>query len=361
MPDVLETRGQYMDEESPDKLAGIQGHGLVAGSSPGPVAYPREGYAAAVEREQLAVRVGSTLMQRLILLGLAGVLLLPFCAKAGGGPETTLVVVNASSPLSVRIANEYVHLRAIPETHIVWLDEVPSMGSISIKDFRKKIWLPVREFIRAHQLEEEIDVIAYSGDFPYAVDFTADLKSKRIKKNRYMGGMASLTALTYFARRVEAGDIGYLGMNHYYRDFAGPKITATARPPISFPRLEKKEVRQLTNTARKALKRNDPAVAVASYRRILDSYPENPQTWFNLASSLAAAGEAEKSLEALTLAVDYGWSNSLRANSDSFLNSLHRDPQYQDLLERMDSAYGPFLLTHGFRNQYVWSLSLIHI
>jgi tetratricopeptide (TPR) repeat protein len=355
MSDVLEAQGQHMNEESPAKIAGIQDHGLVARQSLGPVVYPREGDAAAVEREQLAVRVGGTLIQRLILFGLAGVLLIPLCAKAGGGPETTLVVVNSRSPLSVRIANEYVHLRAIPEGHIVWLDEVPSMGSISIEDFRKKIWLSGREVIRAHQLEEEIDVITYSGDFPYAVNFTADLKNKQIKKNRYIGRVASLTALTYFARRVEVGDLGYLGMNHYYRDFAGPKITATARPPISFPRLKKKEVRQLTRTARKALKRDDPAVAVASYRRILDSYPENSQTWFNLASSLAAAGEAEKALEALTLAVDYGWSNSMRANSDSHLKSLHRDPQYQELLERMDSAYGPFLLTHGFRNHYVWS------
>ena len=187
---------------------------------------------------------------RTILYGLACALLLPFCATAGGGPETTLVVVNARSPLSVRIANEYVHLRAIPEGHVVWLDGVPSMGVISIEDFRNKIWLPVREFIQAHQLEEEIDVITYSGDFPYAVNFTADLKSKQVEKNKYRGGVASLTALTYFARRVEAGDIGYLGMNYYFRDFAGPKITATTSPPVSYPRLEEKEVRQLRNSAR---------------------------------------------------------------------------------------------------------------
>jgi tetratricopeptide (TPR) repeat protein len=292
---------------------------------------------------------------RTILYGLACALLIPLCATAGGGSETTLVVVNARSPLSVRIANEYVHLRAIPEEHVVWLDEVPSMGSISIEEFRKKIWLPIREFIQAHQLEEEIDVITYSGDFPYAVNFTADLKGKEIEKNKYLGGMASLTALTYFARRVEAGDIGYLGRNYYYRDFAGPKITATASPPVSYPRLEEKEVRQLRKAASNSLKRKDPAAAVASYQKILDSFPDSPRNWYNLSRSLAAAGETDKSLEALTMAVDYGWSNSLRADSDPYFKSLHTDPKFQELLERMATAYGPFLLTHGFRNQYVWS------
>ncbi len=291
----------------------------------------------------------------LILSGLACVLLFPFYATAGGGPETTLLVVNARSPLSVRIANEYVHLRAIPEEHVVWLDGVPSMGVISIEDFRKKIWSPVREFIQAHQLEEEIDVITYSGDFPYAVNFTADLKNQKVDKNKYLGGVASLTALTYFARRVEAGDIGYLGMNYYFRDFAGPKITATASLPVSYPRLEEKEVRQLRKAASNSLKRKDPAAAVGSYQKILDSYPASPQNWYNLARSLAAAGEADKALEALTMAVDYGWSNSLRADSDPYLQTLHQDPKFQELLERMATAYGPFLLTHGFRNQYVWS------
>jgi len=274
---------------------------------------------------------------------------------AGGGPETTLLVVNARSPLSVRIANEYVHLRGIPDNHVVWLDGVPSMGVIPIEDFRKKIWFPIRDFIRSHALEEEIDVIAYSGDFPYAVDFTSDSKAKKLEKSRYMGRIASLTALTYFARRVEVGDIGYLGANYYFRDFAGPKIKAETSHPVSFPRLEEKEVRRLRSTARKSLNHKDPAAAVETYQKILDSYPAHPENWYNLARSLAAAGERDKAMESLTQAVDYGWSNSVRAGRDKNFKSLHSDPQFQGLLDRMATAYGPFQLTHGFRSHYVWS------
>ncbi len=297
----------------------------------------------------------SIFLCRIIFYGLASSLILPFCAMAGGSPETTLVVVNAQSPLSVRIANEYVHLRGIPDNHILWLEGAPSLDAITIEDFRKKIWSPIRNFIRLHKLEEEIDVITYSGDFPYAVNFTSDLKANKIKKNKYQGNIASLTALTYFARRVEARNIGYLGVNYYYRDFAGPKIKAEKVQPVSFPLLEEKEVKPLRHKARQYLNRQNPAAAIKSYQKILDSYPNDPLNWYNLARAQAATEEWDKVIKSLTLAVDYGWVNSLRTDRDKYFKSLHAEPEFQKLMNRMENAFGPFLLTSGFRNHYVWS------
>jgi tetratricopeptide (TPR) repeat protein len=294
-------------------------------------------------------------LSQTILYGLACALILPFNATAGSSPETTLVVVNSRYPLSVRIANEYVRLRDIPETHIVWLDGVPSKSVIRIEDFRKNIWLPIRDFIHSHKLDEEIDIIAYSGEFPYSVDFSSDIKKNNLGKYKYRGSKASLTALTYFARRVEVGDPGYLGRNYYYRDFAGPKIKAQTSHPANLPRLEKKEVEHLRRKARKSFKRQEPAAAVEIYQKILDSNPANPENWYNLSRGLAATGEKDKAIDALTLAVDYGWTNSARAAGDPYLKSLHPDPEYRKLLDRMVAAYGPFQLTYGFRSHYVWS------
>ena len=295
------------------------------------------------------------LIYRMFVYGFVCAFMPPLSAIAGGSPETTLLVVNARSPLSMRIANEYVELRGIPHNHVVWLEGVPSMGVIPIEEFRNKIWFPVRDFIRSHQLEEEIDIITYSGDFPYAVEFTSDIKAKNLPKNKYRGSIASLTALTYFARRVEVGDIGYLGINNYFRDFAGPKIKADAHYPVAFPRLEKKELTRLRDVARKSLNQKNTAVAVDTYRKILNSHPADPENWYNLARSLAAAGAGEKAIDTLTSAVDYGWTNSLRVKRDPYLKQLHSEPGFQTLLDRMETAYGPFQLTHGFRNHYVWS------
>jgi len=142
-------------------------------------------------------------------------------ARAGGSAETTLVVINAASPISLQVANEYARLRGIPDTHLVRLSDVPSFGALPVADFRRKALAPIRDFIREHKLEEEIDLVAYSSDFPYAVDFKSDVKDHNLPANRLRGDTASLTGLTYFANRVEARDTGYLGVNHYFVEFAG--------------------------------------------------------------------------------------------------------------------------------------------
>ena len=43
-------------------------------------------------------------------------------AWAGGGPETTLLVVNADSAISRVVAQEYIRLRELPERQVVWLE-----------------------------------------------------------------------------------------------------------------------------------------------------------------------------------------------------------------------------------------------
>ena len=164
-----------------------------------------------------------------LLLSVVG----PHDAAAGGSPETTLIVVNADSPLSARIANEYVRLRGIPDTHVVRLSGVRSMNSLSITAFRKQVWQPILAYLREHGLEDEIDVIAYSGDFPYAVTFSDDVHARRLKHHPLQGNSASLTGLTYFANRVEANDPGYVGINHYFREF----VTPLRGDPLMLPRL----------------------------------------------------------------------------------------------------------------------------
>ncbi|MBM4084520.1 MAG: hypothetical protein FJ272_07000, partial [Planctomycetes bacterium] len=42
-------------------------------------------------------------------------------AHAGGMPENAVVVVNADSWASARVANEYVRLRQIPPSHVIYL------------------------------------------------------------------------------------------------------------------------------------------------------------------------------------------------------------------------------------------------
>ena len=137
----------------------------------------------------------------------------------GGGPETTLLVVNADSPVSLAVANEYIHLRNLPEHQVLWLQDVPVAEIIDIDTFRRHLLDPIRTYLIHSGLETKIDLIAYSAGFPYGVDFSQDMKRVGLEYNKRIGTVGSLTGLTYFMHRVAAMDMGYLipRANQYFR------------------------------------------------------------------------------------------------------------------------------------------------
>jgi|GEM_PF-357711 len=275
-------------------------------------------------------------------------------AWAGGGPETTLVAVNAASPISLTIANAYVRMRDIPESHVVWLDDVPAADSIDIKEFRERIWKPIRDYIADHHLQDQIDTIAYSGDFPYRVDFKSDLKANKLPGNRHLGHYASLTGLTFFARRVERENLGYLGVNRYFRRNLAPR-TPPPRP------LSDGELKVIEDATKGLKKQQHYETAVASLQALVKDYPWSDDAWFQLARGLAALGRSDEAMTALTKSVDRGWPDSLLASRDRLLFPLHTHPGFSGLLDRMRLKIGPYQATHGFRNRYIWTGGVVPV
>lgn len=268
-------------------------------------------------------------------------------AFAGGGPETTLVVVNAASPISLSIANAYVQMRDIPENNVVWLDHVPAADSIDIKSFRTKIWKPIHEYIIANHLKEEIDTIAYSADFPYRVDFSNDLKVNKISRNRYLGHYASLTGLTFFGHWVERGDPTYLGLNRYYRRNLAPRLI----PPRPLNNEEVKLIKDATT----ALKHKNYESAVESLQSLVKDYPWSGNVWYQLARGLAAVGRNDEAMSALSKAVKMGWDRSLTVRDDKLLKPLRDYTGFPALIRQMQLKSGPYQPAHGFRSQYIWT------
>lgn len=173
-----------------------------------------------------------------LLVALTFTLTASAAVQAGGSPETTLLVVNADSPLSLAVANEYIRLRALPERQVLWLKNIPTVDTIEIETFRKRILEPIRAHITATGLEAEIDLIAYSAGFPYAVNFRSDAAANGLTKDRYRGDAGSLTGMTFFAREVLAGRVGYLSLraNHYFRPLeADPSSASAPKHPQSAP------------------------------------------------------------------------------------------------------------------------------
>ncbi len=126
---------------------------------------------------------------------------------AGGGSESTLVVVNSRSEASRTIANYFCELRQIPDQNVVVLDYEGPSETIGVEAFRIQILKPILDTIRSRQLLGQIDCIAYSAGFPYAVNFTADVSGP---VDKVSGSVGSITGLTYHHKRVMTRDASYV-------------------------------------------------------------------------------------------------------------------------------------------------------
>jgi len=289
----------------------------------------------------------SSIRDQIILI--VCVALFPGHILAGGGPENVLVVVNGDSPVSLQVANAYVEMREIPQEHVLWLHDIPYPDSISIDTFRTRIWKPIRDLITQHQLDDEIDIIAYSADFPYAVNFSTDLQANKLPRLKFHGKEASLTGLSYFARHVETGSPYYLASNAnlYFRRNLAPGW----QPVRSLTDAEN----ALHRKVEKVFRKKDFQVALTGYESLVQGFPEHGALWHGLARSHAALGNSGAAMTALQQAANHGWTNSLETRNDRYLQVLSDDPAFQRLLARMEERNGPFQAAHGFSAQYEWN------
>jgi hypothetical protein len=275
--------------------------------------------------------------------------LLPAYLHAGGGPENVLLVVNKDSPVSLQVANAYIKIRDIPQQHVVWLSDIPYPDSISLDTFKTRIWKPIREFITQNRLDDEIDIIAYSADFPYAVNFSSDLNTHKLPTLKYHGKEASLTGLTFFARHIESDSPYYLAgnANLYFR-----RNLATVH---QLPRSLTDAETGAHHEAEKAFSKKDFQTAATHYEALVQGFPAHGGLWYELARSRAAPGNNNGAMAALQQAVNNGWTNSLKTTNDPYLKALSEDPAMPALLKRMETHNGPFQAAHGFSGRYEWT------
>jgi hypothetical protein len=167
---------------------------------------------------------------------LSGLLSTPLLA--GQGPHNVVVVMNQRSVLSQAVGQEYARLRNIPAINMLYLDWDGSPINTDVESFREKILKPIVKAIHDRQLTPHITTVAYSSDFPYVIDFPADVKADSqidALARRFPHG--SLTGMTYLGTLVVAKDVRYaqLGTNFYYRPSVADKLLVPTRgyPPLA--------------------------------------------------------------------------------------------------------------------------------
>lgn len=127
-------------------------------------------------------------------------------ARAGGGPENVFVVVNATSPDSLAVANSFITLRDVPPINVLAIAWDGPDDSVPIGAFRERILGPVLAAIDARGLAAQIDCIAYSCNFPWRIDFHDDLPESLAGRDKYPAG--SLTGLTFLYAATRTPPVG---------------------------------------------------------------------------------------------------------------------------------------------------------
>jgi hypothetical protein len=126
-------------------------------------------------------------------------------ARAGGGPENLFLVVNASSPDSVAVANAYAALRGIPAINVLMLPWQDGTESISIAAFRSDLLDPVLQAIDGRRLAPQIHCVVYSSDFPWRIDFAEEMPEALASQQIHKFPSGSLTGMTMLYGAVRSG------------------------------------------------------------------------------------------------------------------------------------------------------------
>jgi len=188
-------------------------------------------------------RTVSALWWPLPAIGIAILSCLVAVPAAALGPENVLLVVNPESVESMTVANHYQALREIPATNVLYVPWEPGKHRTDIDTFRQKILLPVlRAALDPRRKPRRIDCVAYSTDFPWAIDLKPDLKRFReaaeeadrdISIPKQLTPVGSITGLTYLWQAVAAKNIAYLQLrsNLYMQRMAADDVDV---PTYSF-------------------------------------------------------------------------------------------------------------------------------
>jgi hypothetical protein len=125
---------------------------------------------------------------------------------AGGGPENYMLVVNSASPSSLAIANNYIALRQIPSSNVMYLEWKGDLHTTDVETFRQQILVPILQTIADRGLTAHIDGVLYSSDFPYSIDLKADLKNLHANHKALLDpqvpDFGTLNSLTYYYQLV---------------------------------------------------------------------------------------------------------------------------------------------------------------
>ncbi len=271
---------------------------------------------------------------------------LPRRAEAGLSAAETVVVVNGDSFQSKTIANHYVYLRDIPPGNVIVLRDVPSSEEIDADTFRKRILNPLLSELDGRGLSSYVQCIAYSADFPTAIDISKDLQNVE-NLSRIFTKKASITGLTYLylmSRQANPvyimRDINFYARHDIERYFTNPGGNAT---------------RSQWQAVERAIGAGEHRQAAEGIEVLFDDQPYQHPLAYLAAAQYAQAGDASAALDWLGRAVESGWMAGGYLKRDARFDALRGDSEFQVLRLLLDEGIDHRQWPEGFDARTGWT------
>ncbi len=286
--------------------------------------------------------------QWVVWLTAAFVCQFPSLNSAWGGLSATdvVVAVNAGSLNSRTLANHFVALRGIPAVNVIVLEGVPNSEVVSVEDFREKILRPLLAEMDRRNLRRHAQCIAYSADFPSAIDISSDLAGIE-NIHQIFTPVGSINSLTFLYAQVLAGDAGYISLssNFYARRefetyFSNPGGSATK------PSWDKIQT---------LMAADEHAAAGEELEKLLKEHPHQFPIAYLAASQAAQTGDQQRAIKLLREAVSQGWNASRYLKNDNRFDSLRNDPDFQVIELLLDTNIKELQPASGFDALRAWT------
>lgn len=288
----------------------------------------------------------ATLFLWWLIVGTACQLCSPSNAWGGLSASDVVVVVNSGSLNSRTLANHFVALRQIPAINVVVLEGVPNSEVVTVEEFREKILRPLIAELERRKIRGHVQCVAYSADFPSAIDISGDLKGIE-NVHQIFTPVGSINSLTYLYAQVLAGDPSYISLtsNFYARRefenyFSNPGGAATK---ATWEKI------QAMITA------GDHASAAGQLEELLKQHPHQFPLAYLAATQAAQAGEKQRAIEFLRQAVAKGWNASRYLQNDQRLDSLRNEPDFQVIELLLDPSIKELQPASGFDALRAWT------
>ncbi len=282
----------------------------------------------------------------------------PSPSHAGISGENIIVVVNRDSLVSRTVANHYVHLRNVPDINVIFLDKIPAGLTIGLNDFKTNILQPVLKTVEQRGLAAQTRCIAYSADFPTAVNIRAHYdRLPNAQAKKYIGSTASITGLTYYYKYILNDLNGYLGFESnlyargkFDRSFNNPFTDDNqAIFDLAMRRLKEDAPTQdaVTNDAETPAENDAETPAENAqpnqsagrmFQELFTKFPSLAPLAILSARGFAKAGDRDAATQMIKSAIQSGWWSADYLKEDDLLLPLLDDAEIQRILPALSDA-----------------------